>query len=323
MKNISYSILGIFFLATACQPIEPINSESTGSARVAVASGFTGRLTIGTVRDRNISEISGVAASRRNPGRLWVHEDSNRPNKVYLLDEQGNTKAILTLPSNNLNRDWEDIAVGPGPVLGKTYIYLADIGDNAAEQSKVYVYRFEEPLIPNQSAIYTQTLSSAAVQKLDFRYADGARNAETLMIAPNRDLYIITKEGRNENGEDSKEKTKYVNKGGIYRAAYPQAEQSTTTLTRTGEVKITLATGGDISADGNEVLIKNESTVYHWSKTSNPSQAITDLLRLGTRTPLSSYQRENQGEAIGWKVNGSGFYTISEGSAQPIYYYPR
>ncbi len=42
-------------------------------------------------------------------------------------------------------KDCEDVATGPGPIKGKNYIYLGDIGDNAEKRRYISVYRFEEP----------------------------------------------------------------------------------------------------------------------------------------------------------------------------------
>ena len=52
-------------------------------------------------------------------------------------------KKIIIKPA--VNRDWEDIALGNGPVAGTNYIYLADIGDNSIDSSQYYIYRFAEP----------------------------------------------------------------------------------------------------------------------------------------------------------------------------------
>jgi hypothetical protein len=41
-------------------------------------------------------------------------------------------------------RDCEDIAVGPGPVKGKSYVYDGDIGDNDSKRKYITVYRIEE-----------------------------------------------------------------------------------------------------------------------------------------------------------------------------------
>ena len=95
----------------------------------------------------DLLEISGVAASRINAGILYIHNDSGNPNQIYLTDATGADKGTLTLTPVG-NRDWEDIAVGPGPVTGKNYVYVADIGDNDSKYSSVFVYRRKYQLLP-------------------------------------------------------------------------------------------------------------------------------------------------------------------------------
>src|SRR5687768_3714989 len=68
--------------------------------------------------DRRLREPSGLAASATNAGFLWAHNDSGNPAEVFLIDDKLNIKLICTLQGAT-NRDWEDIAVGPGPEPGK------------------------------------------------------------------------------------------------------------------------------------------------------------------------------------------------------------
>lgn len=323
MKTLMYLVPGIFLLAAACQPDQQIvapgepSPSSAGNARIAATStAFAARQKTGTVQDGSLDEISGLALSRTNPGYIWVNEDSGNGDKIYLLDEQGVRKATINLPDDN--RDWEDITVGPGPTPNTSYIYLADIGNNNLSNSIIYVYRFVEPSIAGKSLPYTKTLGGSEVEKLDFAYADGRHNAETLMIDPTtKDLYFITKEDYDKNQVSNPVK------GGVYRAAYPQRESGTNTLTRLSSLNILTATGGSISANGQEVLIKNYTTVYYWRK-SSASQSLAQLLT--TAPAMLAYTEEPGGEAIGWKVNGAGYYTISEiknNTPAAIYFYAR
>src|SRR5690242_5307485 len=83
------------------------------------------------VKDFNLLEISGLATSINNPGYLWAHNDSGKKSEVYLVDDSLQILLTVKLPVI-MNRDWEDIAVGPGPDPNKNYIYIGDIGDNLA-----------------------------------------------------------------------------------------------------------------------------------------------------------------------------------------------
>jgi len=79
------------------------------------------------------------------------------------------------------------------------------------------------------------------------------------------------------------------------------------------------ATAGDISPDGYEILIRGYSNASLWSRPAGTN--LWDAFAYaGVSVPLVS---EPQGEAIGFDAAGWGYYTTSEGSYQPLYYYNR
>ena len=72
--------------------------------------------------------------------------------------------------------------------------------------------------------------------------------------------------------------------------------------------------------------------MYYWKK-SSASQSLSQLLTTAPATLTYNQDRDPgagskdiSGEAIGWRVNGSGYYTIAEvknNIASAIYYYAR
>jgi hypothetical protein len=76
-------------------------------------------------------------------------------------------------------------------------------------------------------------------------------------------------------------------------------------------------TAGDISKDGEQVLIKSYINVYYWKRRRNTPVWTT----LQKKPQLLPYKQEKQGEAIGFTPDGKGYYTTSEGAFAPIYYY--
>src|SRR5690242_4444205 len=95
---------------------------------------------IATIKDEAIDESSGLVASRTSPGAYWTHNDSGDGPFIYALDTRGNTLGIFRVPGAT-NRDWEDISQGPGPQLGRSYLYIGDIGDNDRKRADIVVYR--------------------------------------------------------------------------------------------------------------------------------------------------------------------------------------
>jgi len=245
----------------------------------------------------DLIEISGVAASRINPGVLYIHDDSGDPNQVYLTNDNGDNIGTLTLTQVG-NRDWEDIAVGPGPVAGMNYIYVGDIGDNDSKYSSVFIYRFPEPDLNGKTLPYTAAITSVDI--IELKYPDGPRNAETLMVDPlTKDIYIASKES---------------NLSQIFVAKYPQSIMATTVMTPVVQLYFNKATGGDISPDGTEILLRSNELIWYWKLT--PGISISQGLL--TQPQVAPYaNNEPQGEGIGFAADDSGYYTDTEIKGYP------
>src|SRR6185503_14763457 len=79
-----------------------------------------------------LDEISGMSQSRGNPNIFWVHNDSGDQARVYAVNRKGVLVGTYLLDGASAV-DWEDMAMGPAPG-GRSYLYLADIGDNSARR---------------------------------------------------------------------------------------------------------------------------------------------------------------------------------------------
>ena len=83
-------------------------------------------------------------------------------------------------------------------------------------------------------------------------------------------------------------------------------------------------TGGDISRDGSEVLLRSYTSVYHFCR--GTGEALEDVLswEFGEILP---YEAEEQGESVAFAPNkNDGYYTLSESSGErwvPLYHYRR
>jgi hypothetical protein len=237
------------------------------------------------VIDERLPEASGIASSIVNPGYIWAHNDGQNPAEVFLVDTTARVKMVCRLAVDN--RDWEDIAVGPGPESGKTYVYVGEIGDNNAIHDTKIIYRFEEPVadVAEKDIVLTDTLTIVL--------SDGKRDTETLMIDPlSKDLYLISKR------EDNV---------GVYRVSHPFTSQPLT-AEKVATIPFFKIVAGSFSADGLEILLKDYDHIYYWKRSKDePLEKV--LLR---KPELLPYESEAQGEAITWKRDGSGYYTLSE-----------
>ncbi len=256
----------------------------------------------GTIQQPGLKETSGLAASILNTGVLWAHNDSGDTARVFAMDKQGNHLGIYNITGVTAT-DWEDIAVGPGPATGVSYLYLGDIGDNKGSRASIKVYRVPEPAVSIGQA--PVNVNIAGTDTIRLAYPDGARDAETLMVDPlTRDLYVISK-------RESKSR--------LYRAAYPQSTTQITVMEYLGQLPWGWATGGDISPDGSEILVRSYFNASLWSRPAG--KTIWQALSSPPCTiPLAT---EAQGESICFDAAGKGYFTASEGLNPPLYFYKR
>ncbi|MVM41871.1 hypothetical protein GO730_36340 [Spirosoma sp. HMF3257] len=259
---------------------------------------------IGVMDDSDLSESSGLAPSHRNPGYLWTEEDSGNSNQIQLIRPDGSIVARFYVDGAE-NRDWEDIAVGPGPVPGETYIYLADIGDNQLRYPEKIIYRFPEPTIAGQKFPFVGHVTHPDTIRLQL--PNGPQNAEAILVDPiTKDLFILSKGDRTE----------------LYRATFPQSLTQPTMMTPLLLLPFENVTAGAISTDGQYLLIRMYAQLFYYTRQSG--ETIPDALKRAPRlVPLG---KEAQGEAVSWSLDGTAYYTGTEKTfltAQSIYVYQR
>lgn len=241
-------------------------------------------------------EISGIAASINYPGYFWVHNDSGNSPIVYLVDED--MKIILSIElTNTSNIDWEDIACLRSPYDGKVYIYIGDFGDNAAVRNQVRLIKIAEP---EGVSIDTLTerlrLENADHESIFFEYADGPKDAESLIIDPyNLDMYVISK-------REFRSRVFYK------KYPYEKKEDGNVVLEHIATLPFNFAVAADISQLGDEILVKSRIKVKYWKREGNEN-----LKETFSRPPIClPYIPEPQGEAICFSLSADAFYTVSE-----------
>jgi len=275
---------------------------SVNSELIAECPEFFNGIQSGIVESDMLTEISGIVASRKNPNMLWVHNDSGDEARIYAMNVEGNFLGSFYLSGAN-TIDWEDIATGPGPEENEDYLYIGDIGDNLANRSYIVIYRAQEPNVDSNQITVAGILSG--VESIKLAYPDGARDAETLMLDPaTKDLYIISK---------------YENYSRIYIARYPQSTSEITVMEYKGQLPWSWATGGDVSAGGNLVIVRGYFNGSVWRRISG----MELWEAFGGHECVVPIVLEPQGEAICFDAEGCGYYTVSEGIYQPIHYFGR
>jgi hypothetical protein len=255
-----------------------------------------------------LRESSGLAASRVHRGVFWSHNDSGDGAWLYAFDRSGRSFGRWSVPGARAS-DWEDIAIGPGPKAGASYLYIGDIGDNNSKRSFVTVYRVTEP-----AALDSEPKRTAAAEPIRLEYPDGAHDAEALMVHPKSgDLYIVTK-ARGSNVDTA-----------VYKAAAPLRRGGRTRMKRVAKLDLpntsvfTLligrVTGGDISPDGTRVALCDY--LKAWEAELPAGARSFDAIWTAKWRDIDTGQRA-QGEAIAYRHDGKALLTTSEGNPFPL-----
>ncbi|WP_394834336.1 hypothetical protein LVJ94_48340 [Pendulispora rubella] len=267
----------------------------------ATCPSYASGVSSGSVASDKPQEVSGIAASRRNKGVYWIHNDAGNAAEVYAITVAGADRGTVKLSGVSMN-DWEDIAAGAGPDPALSYVYVGDIGDNDENRSKVAIYRFPEPEI---SLTGGAVKKSVTPERLDIVYPDGPHNAEALLLDPvSKDLFIVTKNSG---------PTDVFRVPSLFTNGSKVTAQKVATFTPIGGA----VSGGDISPDGKAILIRTDDSAMFWRRDDGVSVAQA-MLQPHCVVPT---KKEGNGEAIAFRVDKSGYVTVSEGEHQPVYFF--
>jgi hypothetical protein len=274
-------LLLLLVLSGACRK----HDHSQDGVDTPQAKGFE-KTPVGTaISGGSLKEASGIADSKANAGFLWVEQDSGNPPALTLVGHDGKIGKTIKIEGAT-NRDWEDIALAPGPEAGTDYLYVGDIGDNNAAYTSYAFYRMKEP----RNAVDSVT----GFDKLSFTYPDESHDAEAFLVDPaTKDIFIITKRD-----EHSK----------IYRLPYPQSATENNFAEFVGDLPYNTVVSAALSPDNKEIIVKTYTTLNYYKR--NQGETIPEVLR--TSALQLDYVTEAQGEALSFAVDNGGFYTLPE-----------
>ncbi|MFG1707528.1 hypothetical protein ACFLIM_30430 [Nonomuraea sp. M3C6] len=252
------------------------------SAVPAYAAADEGTEKLFTFKDPKITESSGLAVSPTHDGVYYTHNDSAAAPTFYAVDGTGRTKATFQVRGAQA-RDWEAMAATKDPATGRGVLWFADIGDNLdGAWPDISIYRVLEP----------QTLADATLPatRYRFRYADGGRNAEGIMINPKTGrLYVVSKEFA----------------GSVYAAPKKLRTDRTNVLRKVVAAPL-MATDAAYAPDGSSYVVRTyfSATLYQ---------------PFGKMIARVSMPELKQAESIAYTRDGKALLTGSEGLKSPVY----
>jgi hypothetical protein len=289
--------LGALGLLAACTPPPPPPAPSP--VFDAACSGALVTSVPGSIASPDVRELSGLAAGGRTDGVWWAHNDSGDSARVFAVASDGRDLGQFTLAGASAT-DWEDVAVGPGPVAGTSYLYVADIGDNAKARPSVRLYRVAEPAVSTSPTPPPSPQTLSGVDALELVYPDGPHDAEALFVDPvSGNLFVVTKE-----------------LGGtaqVFRALANLPAGSRTTLTQVATVALGFGrpvTAADVTATGDVVALRTYSTVALFARPAGGG-----IPQTFAQPPCAgAVASEAQGEALAFTRDGRAYVTASEGA---------
>ncbi|MEC7947365.1 MAG: hypothetical protein VX265_07325 [Myxococcota bacterium] len=256
----------------------------------------------GEVANADIREASGLVHSATNPGVLWTHNDAGNPESLFAFAEDGRHLGEWMVETTM--RDWEDMDRAFDANLGAEALYIGDVGDNGRVRSEYGVVIVAEPLVDATAAEpLTGMLTPAATVTLTYP-EDRSYDSESVAVDPlTGDLILIVKSG---DGLSS-----------VYRKAAPHADGERVELEWIGSLTFGAdplpgsprTTAAAFSPDGGWFAVRTYTHAYLWRR---PNAISVGLMLTGEPCDLIA-PAEDQGEAIAFRADGSGYITVSEG----------
>jgi hypothetical protein len=288
----------------ACSPAADDDDAATPAPPPRPCTSWAPAAPLGSIQDPELNEISGIVASRRNPGVLWVHEDSGDGPVITAVDRTGFTLGTVVLEDVD-SVDHEDIALGACEGEDDWCLVLADFGDNTLQRDTVALRRIVEPLVTGLERPFEVTRQP---EDLVYRYEDGPENAEALVLLPDGSPVVLSKRG------DGLSRVHRLPADGWSDGGEVVAELvETLTIGTTGGL-IDSVTAADLSRDGTQLLVRTYGSLrlYDLSETGLPGIADAP-----TREMLPG--AELQGEAVAWDVGERDALHLAEAERPPIY----
>ena len=249
---------------------------------------------------RQLDEVSGLGIVRSQFNLFWMHNDSGDTPRVFAVNREG--KIALTVNLQGASAfDWEDMSAQ------KDWIYAGDIGDNLRLRQNIQIYRFRSPQLKAGALQGELNLSSKQWQLTTLRFPDGAHNCESLAVAPDGRILLVTKE---ENG---------VSGFFVWNRAWKNGTSAT--LSHMGSYKFggeaplsKLTTGADFSPDGRRLVVTTYTDLYEF-RLAKPF----NFGSLEFKPAVQELPAQKQCEAVCYSLDGKTIYSTSEGKNASVW----
>jgi len=316
----------------------------------------------GKLNNKAAKEISGVVASRSQTaaeeassrdggnsttagGVLWSHNDSGSGPLLFAMNAStGQHIAWFELRGDNIpHSDWEDIAIGPGPIFGQDYLYVGDIGNARGHGNKII--RLPEPRLPHfgKAAVVRSfdddhkkvnpsdpwdLVPIHDFEVIEFRYPGGKHhNCESLTVDPiTGDIFVAAKHNNRLDVYVLHYRDLDVAKVNELRLHYSSCNDWKRTGTEDCEycdgcadsiADYNTITAADISPSGYGLIMSDYTHVFYWKR-----QFLNESFFEHDPVQLPYQNRHGTEEALAWSSDSKGYFIVPEGSYPELRFYP-
>lgn len=260
--------------------------------------------------DSQLDEISGLAASRRHPGVLWMIDDGGNPERLFAVSDDGERLATFRIEGVT-KTDWEDIAAFR--LDGRNYLLIADTGDNGGLRRSLQLHVVEEPA----------TLENARLRpawSIAFRWPDGARDCEAVAVdAANGRILLISKKRQPPElftlplrPADTGLLT--AHRSGALAGVPQPSEDALKRKPRTARLQ-SQVTAADVSPDGRTLAVMTYRYLLLYPRRSGQSWGAA----VAEPPKITALPWLPQAEALGWATDGRSLYATGEFVPAPLY----
>jgi hypothetical protein len=264
----------------------------------------------GLLADPALAEVSGLAASRAQPGRYWINNDADNDPSLHLIADDGSHLASMKI-GGAANVDWEDLA--GFTYDGKPMLLVADTGDNGGIRKTLKLYVVEEPAKLRDGDIVPLAWT------IEFAWPDGARDCEAVAVDAARGEVLLVSKKRvppelfrlplRPSTPGLQVAQRIGTLSGITQPREEELRQNPVYGRYRSQV-----TGADLSPNGRVLAVLNYSRIYFFTRTDGQdwTQALLD------HAGVLDFPWLPQAEAIAFSVDGSSLLIGGEQRPSPL-----
>lgn len=249
--------------------------------------------------DHQITESSGLARSVEHPSMIWTHNDSGDVARAFLVDREGKTRSILSLPIPR-PIDWEDMT--NFQVDGHSYLAFGDIGGNAMQRKSLVITVVEEPKqLPANGAVQDAKPITTITVKIPNKLTD----FESLAMAGPKSFLLVEK---------------HILGGRVMEIPFDlHASEQSVEAQVIGTVSIPLATSCDVSPDYSKLAIVSYRHLYVYQRDPLDDGSMASWEKALQREPVKiELPKVTQCEAVSFNEDGSRILITSERIPTPL-----